>query len=279
MYNLRYHIASLVAVFLALALGLILGGLVVSRGTVQRQQTALVEGLRREFSDLRAENRALAAENERLLAFSGMMSEMYVADRVRGRTALVIGGPQDDAAVGAVREAVEAGGGAVVIAELAAEGLGLGDEAVLARVRPLIGQEANALEALAATLTAEWATVGPRPVTETLVGAGVLELTGLKPTTTVDALVDVAHAGQREDAAGLALASAFTRYGPAIVAEQPTAGGALVRAVTDDGVAAIDTLGTPIGSYSLIALIEGAKPGRYGTGPGSLASFPRPPAP
>ena len=31
MYNLRYHIASLAGVFLALALGLILGGLVVSQ--------------------------------------------------------------------------------------------------------------------------------------------------------------------------------------------------------------------------------------------------------
>ena len=43
MYNIRYHIASLVAVFLALALGLVLGGLVVQQGTFSKQQKALVE--------------------------------------------------------------------------------------------------------------------------------------------------------------------------------------------------------------------------------------------
>ena len=38
MYNIRYHIASLVAVFLALALGLVLGGLVVRQGGFDKQQ-------------------------------------------------------------------------------------------------------------------------------------------------------------------------------------------------------------------------------------------------
>ena len=48
MYNVRYHIASLVSVFLALALGLVLGGLIVDK-TPATSQSSLVTGLKQEF--------------------------------------------------------------------------------------------------------------------------------------------------------------------------------------------------------------------------------------
>ena len=55
MYNVRYHIASLVSVFLALALGLVLGGLIVDK-TPTTSQSSLVTGLKQEFETLRADN-------------------------------------------------------------------------------------------------------------------------------------------------------------------------------------------------------------------------------
>ena len=52
MYNLRYHIASLVAVFLALAVGLLLGTVVVERGELDRAaddaRGGPADGLRRD---------------------------------------------------------------------------------------------------------------------------------------------------------------------------------------------------------------------------------------
>jgi len=91
MYNLRYHIASLVGVFLALALGLVLGGLVVGRGTLDRQQEGLVGGLRREFATLRTENADLTEQNEVLRAFATQMTDDWVTDRLVGRTVVVMG--------------------------------------------------------------------------------------------------------------------------------------------------------------------------------------------
>ena len=70
MYNLRYHIASLVAVFLALAIGLILGTVVGERGTLDKQQTTLVTSLQKDFTLLRTENADLKRERDRDHAFA-----------------------------------------------------------------------------------------------------------------------------------------------------------------------------------------------------------------
>ena len=62
MYNIRYHIASLVAVFLALALGLVLGGLVVRQGGFDQQQSAIVSGLQKDFTKLKRQNTTLKSD-------------------------------------------------------------------------------------------------------------------------------------------------------------------------------------------------------------------------
>jgi hypothetical protein len=49
MYNLRYHIVSLVAVFLALTVGLVLGTVVVERGVLTKQRAALVGDLTKQY--------------------------------------------------------------------------------------------------------------------------------------------------------------------------------------------------------------------------------------
>ena len=115
MYNLRYHIASLVGVFLALALGLVLGGLVVQRGTVDRQQGALVEGLRNEFATLRAENKLLTEQNQILSGFSQDMTREWIADRLVGKNVLVLAHAGRTDGLGAATEAIRSAGGTPVV--------------------------------------------------------------------------------------------------------------------------------------------------------------------
>ncbi|MHB0975666.1 MAG: copper transporter [Candidatus Aquicultorales bacterium] len=62
MFDIRYHIVSLIAVFLALAIGLILGTVVVDKGILVEQQKALVEKLEKDFGDLRTTNSNLNKE-------------------------------------------------------------------------------------------------------------------------------------------------------------------------------------------------------------------------
>jgi len=69
MFDIRYHIASLVAVFLALTIGILLGSVIVDKGVLVEQQKALVEGLETRLDDLQDENRTLALETSSLKKF------------------------------------------------------------------------------------------------------------------------------------------------------------------------------------------------------------------
>ena len=93
MINFRYHIVSLIAVFLALAIGVIMGSAVIDRAIVNRledQQRSLenrLRGIESENDDLRGENRLLSTTADRL-AEQG--SQRLLADTLTGVPVLVV---------------------------------------------------------------------------------------------------------------------------------------------------------------------------------------------
>jgi hypothetical protein len=93
MINFRYHIVSLIAVFLALAIGVIMGSAVIDRAIVNRledQQHNLekrITGIESENDALRTENRTLT-ETADQLAEQG--SERLLADALVGVPVLVV---------------------------------------------------------------------------------------------------------------------------------------------------------------------------------------------
>ncbi|MBO8127706.1 MAG: copper transporter [Peptococcaceae bacterium] len=54
--NLRYHIASLVAVFLALGIGILVGSIIMGNNALEEQQQQLADRLEKHLTDLRREN-------------------------------------------------------------------------------------------------------------------------------------------------------------------------------------------------------------------------------
>jgi Copper transport outer membrane protein, MctB len=78
--SLRYHIVSLVAVFLALALGIVVGSTVLQEGTVSALR-ATSDRVRQESEQNRTENLALAQE----LARYRSLATAVLPDLVRGR--------------------------------------------------------------------------------------------------------------------------------------------------------------------------------------------------
>ena len=57
MFDIKHHIASLAAVFLALALGIIIGSSMVGSDAITQQQKSMIEGIEKEFNILREENK------------------------------------------------------------------------------------------------------------------------------------------------------------------------------------------------------------------------------
>jgi Copper transport outer membrane protein, MctB len=92
MINFRFHLASLIAIFLALALGVVVGAGVIDRGVVDTLNNRL-DKVERESDKIRGENNDLRDENSSLADFIGK-SQCYA---VESRLAT------DDVAVVAVR--------------------------------------------------------------------------------------------------------------------------------------------------------------------------------
>lgn len=113
MISLRQHAVSIAAIFLALAVGIVLGSGVLS--------SSLVSGLRddkaRMREDLQAEQDRNSVLTERLNAadgFDATVAARVVRDTLAGRTVLMVAGPDADPAdLDAVVATVEAAGAAV----------------------------------------------------------------------------------------------------------------------------------------------------------------------
>ena len=114
MINFRYHVVSLVAVLVALSVGLVLGAGVLSSGTGTAAAVQVV--------DLQAETALLrerVAANEATVSFADDFGDAtqpdQVVDRLTGRSVVVVALPgADDQAVAATREALGAAGAGIV---------------------------------------------------------------------------------------------------------------------------------------------------------------------
>lgn len=277
MYNLRYHIASLVGVFLALALGLILGGLVVQRGTMDKQQDTLVEGLQREFDALRTQNEALEVQNETLSEFSALLSDEWVVDRLVGKNFIVLAGTGRSDGVQDVVDSIIAGGGTPVTVTLVDPGLAADSDAVSKLFESV--ESAEVTQSIVASLAAEW--TGPttdRPVTDALVAEGAIKVEGLEPGMATVGLVNLASAAGGSDPTALAIGIAYVGDETvAIGAESPTYSTGVAADFARRGLSGVDTVGTGVGRYSLVALLSGAEPGHYGLAEDAVAAFPAAP--
>ncbi|MBE0447529.1 MAG: copper transporter [Actinobacteria bacterium] len=90
MFDMRYHIASLVAVFFALAIGILLGTVIVDKGVLVGQQQALVKRIEMSFKDIRAENRLLKEEVDAQRKFANSIIPLSIKDRLIGQNIAII---------------------------------------------------------------------------------------------------------------------------------------------------------------------------------------------
>ncbi len=89
MITFRYHLVSIVAVFLALAIGVVMGYGVLSQPTVEGLQSR-IDTVEANADAQRAENDQLRAENDQLRAAGDAMSEFAATDRLSGVPVVVL---------------------------------------------------------------------------------------------------------------------------------------------------------------------------------------------
>jgi hypothetical protein len=111
--SLRYHIVSLVAVFLALALGIVVGSTVLQEGTVSALRATSQE-VRQQSEQNRTENLALKQELSRHQTFGTAVLPELVQGRLKGRPVVLVDTDKVDSGMrDNVRKALEDAGAQV----------------------------------------------------------------------------------------------------------------------------------------------------------------------
>jgi Copper transport outer membrane protein, MctB len=96
MPDLRYHLISLISVFLALAIGILLGVAMADQGVVSSRVQAEITSIERQLNDQQNE---IGEQNNRIAdqeAMLGRMSEVIVANSLKGEDVALVTGPYAD---------------------------------------------------------------------------------------------------------------------------------------------------------------------------------------
>lgn len=313
MINFRYHLASLIAVFLALAVGVVMGSTVVDR--------AIVEGLRNQIDDVRAKaaetrtkNARLQGELDRLTKYADDSAAYAVAGRMPGEPVVVVAerGVDGETVKEQVRLLRESGASAPGVLWLEnAWNLG-GDGKSADALRSAVGSSArtdktlraDAVEALADRLGQGVVPPGGSDVLDELTKAGFVTFEGVDdpgkdfvaaryPGAGARALLlggaattVTARDLPRDLARALVAAKALTAVGEVFRAgEEGPERGTWLGAIRDDQslAAAISTIddidlteGRVAAAVALADLGRGVT-GRYGYGVGAERALPTPP--
>ncbi|MBA3365186.1 MAG: copper transporter [Actinobacteria bacterium] len=279
MFDLRYHVASLAAVFLALMIGILVGVGISDPGLAD--STRLVK-LQDEVDRLNERLEVASTRNQQQKAAEAFVEAAYGAvmqDRLVGkRIAIVFVGSVDAAVSSAVSEAVEDAGGTIV--RLRALAVPLGTQALdaAAEARPGLADYMNerALADLGRDLGHELVAGGNTPLWDSLSSALVEERlgSGKRPA---DGVVVMRSAPPQRDPTGRfllgfysGLAGSVPVVGVEAMAQRPSSAG-LYRRVAFSSVDAVDT---PVGRVSLAVLLAGGQRGSYGVKDASDGAVP-----
>lgn len=149
MIDLRYHIASIVAVFLALALGILIGSTIVGDNLIVEQQKKMIDRLELQFYDLRESESILSSDNLRLNKiisnyenYSQSLIPALVKGRLEGTQIGVIISGDNELPAGMIN-ALSSAGAAIVSKTVVLSGLSLQDEEVRKRVIEFYGLETD----------------------------------------------------------------------------------------------------------------------------------------
>jgi hypothetical protein len=301
--SFRYHVVSLVAVFLALALGVVVGTTALN-GPITTNLRQQVDSLKNERTSLAGQNRTLQSNADNANQFAASFGPKIVASTLKNRRVVIIGMPGAASGIkdGTSKEIVAAGGVVTGRIQLTSDYTdprrGNDIKSLVTAVHP-IGLTLPAVDdagVLAGSLLG-FVLLSERAQQTDIeqVMAGFASLQMLKVESGDVSAADLAVVVSSgtlplADAGGIDQLSLVTglqqtkAQADTVVAgdtESSTLGGlvALVRSNNKVAVSTVDDADTAMGQVAtVLALTEAAagKDGAYGTGSGAQALFPAP---
>lgn len=286
MVDLRYHIASLIGVFLALTVGIVVGS---SLGSSERQ-TAAVRHLQTQFAAVMAEDHRIQEENTRQRdqleareEVIGQLAPLAVRDRLAGqRVSLVVCGTgEPPESLPALRETLRLAGAELISSARLPAPFGPLPPADRARLIAALDADGDARSPEEVAIAAIGQAVATGDSSRRLHELASLLSIGLEGEYRLPARrlvllcagpADAPSAGAGEKTTAFSGAAAA-----AVMARAAASAGAMVvvgeteemppltalRGLTDQGISTIDNMDTAAGRVALVLVLAGAR-GNYG---------------
>ena len=161
MYNFRYHLVTIVSIFAALALGLLLGVALTGSDLVRDASSNLAQSLTQQFDELNKTNDQLSDQLQTEQLLNKTLLDNWQGQRLKGRTIVILASQEGAYAelTGHLRSLVVQSGGIAVVVHIDPEiNTKLEDEALAAKLEALLpkvdGEEYSLT--LARQLVEEW---------------------------------------------------------------------------------------------------------------------------
>ena len=270
MFDLRYHVASLAAVFLALIIGILVGVGIASETSVSESDRALLED---QIARLEGERDAARTEVDLLRrqqkASSEYIERSYAAvmdGRLRGvRIAMLFIGQADPELQGAVTQTLEHAG-APGLVRMRALKLPVEPEAVTGQVEGDDGA-AVSLEEIGRRLGRELVTGGETPtwdaLAEVIVEGSLGGMAEEADAVVIAHTARIDHAPTARFASGL-YAGVSGAGVPAVGIERTAEQPSRIAVFRGGGLSTVDSIDTPLGRIALAELLRGGPEGHYG---------------
>ncbi len=273
--DLRYHIVSLVAVFLALGIGILVGGSILGVDTLASQQELIAERLENHLNELREENRAVRAElalleNEISIyaQFHKDILPLLVAGRLEGKQVAIVEINRQPLEHNLV-SLMETAGAHVVSVTTISNGLDpVGHEKELLALGAWPQASLDQLPSLLAGAIAQSIVEGQTPLVAYLVDKQLISVVG-EYGDPLDAVVLIGGGGDAEAlppvrALGFPMIERLQEYGLRICGVEERE--AAVSAIKDYQVklsCTVDNIDTVPGQFALVQILAGQE-GHFG---------------
>jgi hypothetical protein len=276
-FDFRYHVASLAAVFLALVIGILVGVGISGRGLVdkseRRQFEKQIEILQSALDSAQTHAAALDGEQQATSTFVQQAYAALMANRLAGRRVAVLVVGRDDGGTGASVQQALHDAGAVEVARYRALKVPIDPAALrgplLARKQLAAYAGVQKLDDLGEALAHELVRGGKAPLWDALSSQIVEEQRG--PTAgAVDGTILIRSVPPQSGPTARLLAGIYAGLAssgvPAVGVEPQNSVPTSVHAFARAGLSTVDNVDVPLGRLALVLLLEGSDPGNYGRG-------------
>jgi hypothetical protein len=288
MFDLRYHVASLAAVFLALIIGILVGVGISDRGLVDSAKTKFLQdevaSLQKRLDHQSTQATDQSRAQQAAQAFVNGTYPALVRNRLKNKQVAVVFVGSADAGLRSVvgRTLSDSGAQQLRLRVLKVPFDVKQIEAALKNQPAAAGLRGNAnLEPLGQALGQELASGGDTPLWNSLTESLAEEQVGGSKAPADGVVVVRAATPQRGPAARFLLgvyAGLASANVPAVGVEQTNTTPSATGAYREAGLSSIDDLDTKVGRLALVWLLQGSSPGQYGVkksaGDGQLPPMP-----